>query len=250
MALPVPSLAKLGVIGLAVAAVAAVFVLASLERPDRPGRPAKTEPTPERRGDDPTYAEELKKMTALLQDMRYQFNQAENQRLLDRDRAAAQLREAAQRAIQQSKDEIDRLNQALEEAKAAVDRKIQAAAAPASAALRAEIDRLKAEQEALRRKLADAGARAAEAADAGRPEANRILAPGPDAPGPRPNDAAPGPVQVAPGVLDPLRHLPGLEGLADRLAARAEPGPAAGPGPAGPTAPPGPPPARTTSTSP
>lgn len=228
MALPVPSLAKLGVIGLAVAALAAVFVLASLERPDRPGRPAKTEPTPERRGDDPTYAEELKKMTALLQDMRYQFNQAENQRLLDRDRAAAQLREAAQRAIQQSKDEIDRLNQALEEAKAAVDRKIQAAAdAPASAALRAEIDRLKAEQEALRRKLADAGARAAEAADAGRPEANRILAPGPDAPGPRPNDAAPGPVQVAPGVLDSLRNLPGLEGLADRLTARAEPGTAA-----------------------
>lgn len=228
MALPSPSLAKLGVIGLAVGAVVAVFMLVSMERPPRPARAPKTEVPPERRGDDPTYAEELKKMTALLQDMRYQFNQAENQRLLDRDQAAAQVRESAQRAVQQSKEEIGRLNQALDDAKTALDQKIKdAAAAPANVALRAEIDRLKAEQEALRQKLANpvAGAKTAEA---GQPEANRILAPGAGAEtGPRPNDIAPGPVQAAPGVLDQLRQMPGMENFADRLAARAEPGVAA-----------------------
>lgn len=224
MALPSPSLAKLGVIGLATAVVGAVFVLATAERPLLPARASKADEPPERRGDDPTYAEELKKMTALLQDMRYQFNQAESQRILDRDQAALQMREAAQRAIQQSKEDIGRLNKALDDAKTALDEKIKdAAAAPASAALRAEIDRLKAEQEALRQKLADAAA-GGNAAAASRPEANRILAPGAGGgPGPRPNDAAPGPVQVAPGLLDPLRQMPGLDGFADRLAARAEP---------------------------
>ena len=227
MNLPSLSLAKLGVIGLSVAAIAGVFWVASLERPLLPARSSKTEDPSTRRGDDPTYADELRKMTALLQDMRYQFNQAENQRILDRDQMAAQARDATRSLERQSKAEIERLQKALEAAKTALDQKIQEATAlPTDAALRADIERLKAEQEALRQQLANPSSphAAAKSADDPRPEANRILSPSTVPPATPLNDPGPGALQLAPNVLDSLRQFPGMDGFADRLAAQAAAG--------------------------
>ncbi len=232
MGLPSLSLAKLAVVGLAVAVIGGVFWVASLERPLLPSRSSKTEPASTRRGDDPTYADELRKMTALLQDMRYQFNQAENQRILDRDRATAQTRAATDALARRSKAEIERLNKALEEAKEALDQKIrEAAAVPTDAALRDQIERLKTEQEALRQRLA-AGAGPGGPSGSGsdrRPEANRVLHPNPPPAAPS-NDTAPGALELAPGGLEALRRLPGMAGLADRLEAQAGEGRRASPG--------------------
>ncbi|MBK8168630.1 MAG: TIGR03752 family integrating conjugative element protein [bacterium] len=221
MRLPSGSVLKYSVVGLTLAALAGVYLLATREGPASLAHKARTEEAPARRGDDPTYAEELKKMAAMLQDMRYRFDQTENQRLLDRDRAAAQARESAQKATAQAQQEIERLNAALREAQKTLDDKIEKAAdAPVVASLKGEVERLKTEQAALRQQLAD-GRKAAEAeaeAAARRPEANRVLAPpAPPAAEARPNDAAPGPVQLAPGALDQLRAIPGLESFSDRL---------------------------------
>ena len=206
MALPLPSLSltKTAVFGLAVAVIAGVVWVTSLERPEGPTRSAKTEGSATRRGDDPTYADELRKLTALLQDMRYRFDQTENQRILDQDRLSDQTRTATAALARQSKAEIERLNQALEEAKKALDQKIQeAAAVPTDAVLREQIEKLQAEQEALRRQLAGEGGPGSpsEAGSDRRPEANRILNPSSAS---RPNDTAPGALELAPGA-EPYR---------------------------------------------
>lgn len=232
MALPLPSLpfTKTAVLGLAVAVLAGVVWVTSLERPEGPTRSAKTEGSATRRGDDPTYADELRKLTALLQDMRYRFDQTENQRILDQDRLSDQTRTATAALARQSKAEIERLNKALEEAKKALDQKIQeAAAVPTDAVLREQIEKLQADQEALRRPLAGEGGPGgpSEAGSDRRPEANRILNPSSAS---RPNDTAPGALELAPGGLEMLRQLPGMAGLADRLEAQAGEGRQAPPG--------------------
>ena len=238
MALPLPSLSltKTAVFGLAVAVIAGVVWVTSLERPEGPTRSAKTEGSATRRGDDPTYADELRKLTALLQDMRYRFDQTENQRILDQDRLSDQTRTATAALARQSKAEIERLNQALEEAKKALDQKIQeAAAVPTDAVLREQIEKLQAEQEALRRQLAGEGGPGgpggpSEAGSDRRPEANRILNPSSAS---RPNDTAPGALELAPGGLEMLRQLPGMAGFADRLEAQTKEGSPVSSGPPG-----------------
>ncbi|TVR65498.1 MAG: hypothetical protein EA420_03000 [Candidatus Competibacteraceae bacterium] len=212
MALLPVSPAKLAVVGLAAALAAGVYTLATQPDPPRSPARAKPEEPPHRRGDDPTYAEELKKMAALLQDMRYRFNQSENQREIERQRAGALARTEAQRALQQSRHEMERLNTALREARSALEQKIQAAAdAPGVAAVRAEIARLAGEQQALRARLDDPPPAPDPAPDpAARPEANRVLRP----PEPRPPAAADGWPLAPPGALTDL------DGLADRIARR------------------------------
>ncbi|MCP5076233.1 MAG: hypothetical protein GY947_23425, partial [Rhodobacteraceae bacterium] len=69
-----------------------------------------------RRGDDPTYAEELKTMTALLQQMRYEMKQMEGERERERDQSESRIEAEIKRAISHSQNEIDRLKQALSEA--------------------------------------------------------------------------------------------------------------------------------------
>lgn len=229
MGLPSLSIAKLAVIGLAVATVSGVFLVASLERPRISPPASKTVEASVRRGDDPTYADELRKMTALLQDMRYQFNQAENQRIIDRDQLAQQSRAAAHDLEQQSKAEIEGLKKSLDEAKAALDQKLKnAAAPPTDATWRAEIDRLRTEQEALRKQLASdvnpggPGAPGTPGSpSAHQPEANRVLNPKAPANPTSSNATTSGGIQLAPGALESLRQLPGMAGFADRLEAQA-----------------------------
>lgn len=212
--------AKLAVIGLA--GVLAVAGGGLLLQPDAPLTPLqrRVEEPLRPRGDDPTYADELKKMAALLQDVSYRFKESENQRLIERNQTEALVRAETQRAIQQARQENERLSQALREAGEALNQKIQAAAdAPAIQQLRADIARLTTEQETLRQRPAETPA-AAGPVDGPpappRPEANRVTA-APAAPVPAPStEATPGPLQVLPGVLDPLRSL-NLDGLADGL---------------------------------
>ena len=255
MALPSLPLAKAGIFALVATALGGVVYVAKMERPESPSTPRKAEPTSSRRGDDPTYADELKKMAALLQDTNYRLSQAENQRILDRDKMTAQARATVSALEQKSKEEIERLNDALKDAKTALDQKIQETAnSPVGAAFREQIEQLQKQQETLQKQLAEAtagvmgtagaagtsgtagasgaagaagaagtsgtagasgapGASGAADATDQRPEANRILAP-------RPNDTGPGAVQMAPGILDSLRNLPGMEGFAERLSAR------------------------------
>ena len=182
----------------------------------------KAEETTYRRGDDPTYAEELKKMTALLQDMGYRFKESESQRALEREQTSNLVQRETQRAIQKSQQDVEQLHRALQEARKALDDKIQAAGqAPQTQQLRAEIERLTREQGALREQLAT-GHPAALAQT--RPEANRILSPDvastPAPAAPRP-DLAPGAPQVDLDLLERLRSVPGLEEVTDRLAGHA-----------------------------
>ena len=90
---------------------------------------------------------------------------------------------------------------------------------PTDAVLREQIEKLQAEQEALRRQLAGEGGPGSpsEAGSDRRPEANRILNPSSAS---RPNDTAPGALELAPGGLEMLRQLPGMAGFADRLEAQ------------------------------
>ncbi len=137
--------------------------------------------------------------------MRYRFDQTENQRLLDRDRAERAVREATQNAVNQSKQEIDRLTQALRESREQAEQKIkEATAAAQDPRLNREIDRLTPRGECAARRIAARaeGSTAAGGADnGGRSEANRVLAP-PEEKRPAPNDTRPGAPQLAPGVLE------------------------------------------------
>ena len=151
--MPLPSLSasRLAVIGLAVAGLGGLYGLFRWEATPVSMVKTRAEAPAVRRGDDPTYADELRTMTALLQDMRYRFEQTENQRIVDRERAERALREATQEAAQQSRQEVDRLNQALREAREAADQKIkELAASRQDPSLKREIDRLTEELNALR----------------------------------------------------------------------------------------------------
>ena len=211
------------IVGLALVSLGGLYTLLHLESSPVSTMKTRTEPPSVRRGDDPTYAEELRTMTALLQDMRYRFDQTENQRILDRERAERALREATQQAAHQSKEEVGRLDQALREAREAADQKIrELSASSQDPTLKREIERLTEEVNTLR---ANPPARAGErgASDLGnrsgaaRSEANRVLSP-PDDVGRHGTDGpAPSVPPLAPGVLDSLRNTAGLEGLADRL---------------------------------
>ena len=221
MALLSSSASRLAVIGLAVASLGGLYALFRLDSSPVSTAKTRAEAPSVRRGDDPTYADELRAMTALLQDMRYRFEQTENQRIVDRERAERAVREATQEAAQQSRQEADRLNQALREAREAADQKIsELAARRPDSGLKQEIDRLTDEVNALRahppaRAEGKDGASGPEnRMGAGHSEANRVLAPS-DGP-------APGTPPLAPGILDPWRGVAGWEGLADRLVGSAE----------------------------
>jgi len=221
MPLPWFSTSKWAVIGLSVAALGGLYGLLELQPSPTSSVKARTEAPNVRRGDDPTYADELRTMTALLQDMRYRFDQTENQRLLDRDRTAREVKEATQNAVNQSKQDIDRLTQALRETREQAEQKIkEATAAAQDPRLNREIDRLTRELNEMR--AASTGRNGSTnpsggADNGGRSEANRVLSP-PEEKRPAPNDTRPGAPQMAPGMLEGLRQVPGLEGLADRLA--------------------------------
>ena len=62
-------------------------------------------------------------MAALLQDTNYRLSQAENQRILDRDKMAAEARAMARALEKKSQEEMARLNEALKDAQAALDQK-------------------------------------------------------------------------------------------------------------------------------
>lgn len=229
MALLSSSASRLAVIGLAVASLGGLYALFRLDSSPVSTAKTRAEAPSVRRGDDPTYADELRAMTALLQDMRYRFEQTENQRIVDRERAERAVREATQEAAQQSRQEADRLNQALREAREAADQKIrELAARRPDPGLKQEIDRLTDEVNALRahppaRAEGKDGASGPEnRTGAGHSEANRVLAPSGEAGRPRTDGPAPGTPPLAPGILDPWRGVAGWEGLADRLVGSAE----------------------------
>ena len=190
MALLSSSASRLAVIGLAVASLGGLYALFRLDSSPVSTAKTRAEAPSVRRGDDPTYADELRAMTALLQDMRYRFEQTENQRIVDRERAERAVREATQEAAQQSRQEADRLNQALREAREAADQKIsELAARRPDSGLKQEIDRLTDEVNALRahppaRAEGKDGASGPEnRTGAGHSEANRVLAPSGEAGG-------------------------------------------------------------------
>ena len=219
MALLASSASRLAVLGLAVASLGGLYALFRLDAAPVSTTKLRTEPPSVRRGDDPTYAEELRTLTALLQDMRYRFDQTENQRILDREHAERALREATQHAAQQSREAVDRLHQALREAREAADQKIrELSARPQDPTLKRDIERLTEELNTLRANPpAQTGAHGASAlgnrSSAASSEANRVLAPL-DAAG-RPGTDRPAP--FAPGLLEPWRGIAGWEGLAERL---------------------------------
>ena len=100
---------KLGVIALGGVLLAALGgLLLQHDVPLSTPAPRAEEP-PRPRGDDPTYADELKKMAALLQDVSYRFKDSENQRLVERHQTEALVKAEAQRAIQQARQENERL---------------------------------------------------------------------------------------------------------------------------------------------
>jgi len=230
--MPLPSFLtahRWAIVGLALVSLGGLYTVLHLESSPVSTMKPRTEPPSVRRGDDPTYAEELRTMTALLQDMRYRFDQTENQRILDRERAERALREATQQAAQQSRDEVDRLDRALREAREAADQKIsELAARRPDPGLKQDIDRLTEEVNALRahppaRAEGKDGASGPEnRTGAGHSEANRVLSPSGEAGRPRTDGPAPGTPPLAPGILDPWRGVAGWEGLADRLAGSAE----------------------------
>ena len=71
------NLGKGVVIGLVAVSGVATLALLSSSDPILPTLRSPVEEPPLRRGDDPTYAEELKTMSALLQEMRYELQQQE-----------------------------------------------------------------------------------------------------------------------------------------------------------------------------
>ncbi len=229
MSLPSFSLSKWAVVGLGTALLGGVYWLTALNpAPTAPSK-ARTETPTLRRGDDPTYADELRTMSALLQDMRYRFDQSENQRLLAQEQSARDMKEAVRNATQQSKQEVDRLAQTLRETREAAEQKIKEATAAASQdpRLKAEIERLTREINELRATPASrrdnlqgqgSGSSTNHAKAGGDSEANRVITTPRETKQVLQNDTGPGTPQLAPGVLDGLRQVSGLEGLADRLA--------------------------------
>ncbi|CDI02319.1 putative Integrating conjugative element protein, PFL_4705 family [Candidatus Competibacter denitrificans Run_A_D11] len=225
MTLPLPPVAKVAIGGLLLLGGLAGYAIFTREVPSISTIKAHREEPPPRRGDDPTYADELRKMTTLLQDMRYRFDQAENARVQDRDQAERKtqqaVQEATRQATQQSQQAVDRLSQALKAAQEAVDQKIKEATTPATdSALKTEIDRLKEELSALHQagtSERDAAARVRSAL----PEANRVLAPPVESsakPPTPPKEGVLGAAQLAPDLLQQLQQIPGLEDFRDRLA--------------------------------
>ena len=206
------------IVGLALVSLGGLYALFHLDAAPVSTLKIRTEPPGVRRGDDPTYAEELRTLTALLQDMRYRFDQTENQRMLDRDRADRAVREATQQAAQQSRDEVDRLDRTLREAREAAEQKIrELSASSQDPTLKREIERLTDEVNTLRanpparageRDASDSGSRSGAAPS----EANRVLAPPAEA-------GRPPPAGPAPGALEAWRDIAGLERLADRFGA-------------------------------
>ena len=107
-------------------------------------------------------------MAALLQDTNYRLSQAENQRILDRDKMAAEARAMARALEKKSQEEMARLNEALKDAQAALDQKIQETAPlPVDAGWRAQIEKLKTAQEALQQQVAGTAGTAGVAGAAG-----------------------------------------------------------------------------------
>jgi len=175
---------KLALIGLA---TVGVFLGTTLLSRDRAPLSAGTPRAPEssyRRGDDPTYAEELKKMTALLQDIGYQFRQAESQRMINEEQLRTFARSEAERAQREAEQAIAALKKTLDEKIPTVGNDL------AIQKLQAAITQLTAEQTALREQAraaaesAPAESAPAESAPADsaesaaaeqQPEANRVL---------------------------------------------------------------------------
>lgn len=229
MPLPSFSLSKWAVVGLGAALLGGVYWLTALNPAPTVPSKVRTETPTLRRGDDPTYADELRTMSALLQDMRYRFDQSENQRLLAQEQSARDMKEAVRNATQQSKQEVDRLAQTLRETREAAEQKIKEATAAAAQdpRLKAEIERLTREINELRATPASrrdnlqgqgSGSGTNHAKAGGDSEANRVITTPRETKQILQNDTGPGTPQLAPGVLDGLRQVSGLEGLADRLA--------------------------------
>lgn len=226
MNLPLPPAAKLAIFGLVGASLVGLYWVFTREGPTPSTVKTHTESPPPRRGDDPTYADELRKMTTLLQDVHYQFAQAESARIQDQAQAERKTQQAVQDATrlaaQQSQQEIDRLQQALRTTQEALDQRMKdAESRPPDASLKGEVDRLKSELASLRQTTADNHQAAGRSAFEDRPEANRVLAP-PEAPTaakapPPPKEGVLGAAQLEPDVLSQLRQIPGLEGFSDRL---------------------------------
>ena len=249
------NLGKGVVIGLVAVSGVATLALLSSSDPILPTLRSPVEEPPLRRGDDPTYAEELKTMSALLQEMRYELQQQEQAMVRERAEISALISRETQRAVNRSSAELEQLNRELRGAQTALDQKIEQAATGTAdvQTLQQAFSTLKTEQRRLREQLSAAerrnGPESAVAATetatqevARLPEANRVLhPPGPGDPATSSRDlstrleerlaslktqtARPGAIQTDASVLDQLRQLPGMSEMADRLAAHAVPNP-------------------------
>ena len=171
------SLTKLGLIGLFAGVLILGGVLFSQDRSPLSAGTSHAPETPYRRGDDPTYAEELKKMTALLRDIGYQFRQAENQHLLAEKKLEAFARNEVDRAQREAQQDIAQLKTQLQQTQKDLAQQMEVRAQdPAVAQLRAEVERLRAAQNAPSASPADEPAAAPASPPAPvRPEANRVL---------------------------------------------------------------------------
>ncbi|MCP5451531.1 MAG: TIGR03752 family integrating conjugative element protein [Gammaproteobacteria bacterium] len=211
---------KLALIALTAGGVLLGGTLLTRERaPLSAGTPREPE-APYRRGDDPSYAEELKKMTALVQDIGYQFRQAESQRLIQEEQLRTFARGEAERAQREAQQAIAKLQTALNQA---MDQQTQTLEAhPTVQKLRAQIEQLTAAQTARREPAAAAEAEPAEPegeadAAASRPEANRVLKPEGETALDRLRRELNAPDAPDAGRSNPWTGWPGLEGLTDAL---------------------------------
>ncbi len=230
---------KLVMLLLGVALLAALGWLFTPERPASvrgAGETAEAE-APPRRGDDPTYAEELRSMSALLQRMRFDLQESEREREREQRELRQELRRETDSALREARDENQRLSEALKTARQEMRQRIEAAReAPREQALADELDALRAELEAMRAGEARDTAQADEAAEGGEdaPEANRVLRPPPSVAeqlrerrartAQREPEQPPG-LETDPEGLARLRELPGMAGIADSLARRSLVGP-------------------------
>ena len=207
------SLTKLGLIGLFAGVLILGGVLFSQDRSPLSAGTSHAPETPYRRGDDPTYAEELKKMTALLRDIGYQFRQAENQHLLAEKKLEAFARNEVDRAQREAQQDIAQLKTQLQQTQKDLAQQMEVRAQdPAVAQLRAEVERLRAAQNAPSASPADEPAAAPASPPApARPEANRVLS---AVPGDEALQRLQDQLDAPSGTPLAWPGLPGLEGLA------------------------------------
>ncbi len=223
--------------------VVLIVVLLWVFRPD-PGQGSQplflSDPEQLRRGDDPTYAEELKTLSALLQQMRYELQEQERQRERDQRELGERLRRETEAAVRRVQEDNRRLSEALSRARDELERQIRTSDERSTTrALQAELERLRQAQgeltgelERLRTERIESADRVEERSSAAVPEiteesaeseveANRVLRASAITEQLRAERDRLR-VETDPQALEQLRRIPGMADIAQSLAERTQ----------------------------